>query len=119
MDPAEPHFAKNQPPVRLDKSAALYVDIIHTDGNSFIKGGLGIIEPIGHVDYYPNGGSQQPGCDKSVVEYMELESGSFIKGVRQYLGCNHMKSYEYFMESISSNCPFMSISCKSYEVSQK
>lgn len=80
MDPAEPHFAKAQPPVRLDRSAAHYVDVIHTDASAFIRGGLGIVDPIGHVDYFPNGGTNQPGCGRSVVEYITSEQGSFIKG---------------------------------------
>jgi len=44
---------------------ALFVDVIHTDGGHF-----GFPQPLGHVDFYPNGGvrGQQPGCDlKSIV----------------------------------------------------
>lgn len=81
LDPAEPHFAKAKPPVRLDKSAADYVDIVHTDASAFIRGGLGIKETIGHVDYFPNGGTDQPGCGMSVVQYISSESGSFFRGL--------------------------------------
>lgn len=79
LDPAEPHFAKNHRPVRLDRSAARYVDVVHTDASAFIRGGFGIIEPIGHVDFFPNGGTAQPGCTNSVVEYISNEK-SFLVG---------------------------------------
>lgn len=52
LDPAEPHFGKTTRPVRLDRSAAKYVDIIHTDASLFIKGSLGILESIGEADFY-------------------------------------------------------------------
>uniref|UniRef100_A0A1Y1LZ02 Lipase domain-containing protein n=2 Tax=Photinus pyralis TaxID=7054 RepID=A0A1Y1LZ02_PHOPY len=114
LDPAEPHFARAQAPVRLDHTAADYVDVIHTDASAFIRGGFGIVEKIGHVDYYPNGGSSQPGCDRAVAQHIS-GSGSFFRGIRKFLGCNHIRSYNYFIESINSKCPFTSIACNSYE----
>jgi pancreatic triacylglycerol lipase len=117
LDPAEPHFAKAQPPVRLDRTAAKYVDVVHTDASQFIRGGLGMTEKIGHVDYYPNGGTNQPGCGKSVVRYISDANGSFFLGIRKYLGCNHIRSYEFFIESINPNrgCSFLTMACSSYE----
>lgn len=117
MDPAYPHFSNAKPPIRLDRSAAYYVDIIHTDASAFIRGGLGLNERIGHVDYFPNGGTDQPGCDQNFGQYISAESGSFFRGVRKFLGCNHIRSHEYFAESINPKCPFATISCNSYEVS--
>jgi hypothetical protein len=32
------------------------------------------------VDFYPNGGIDQPGCRGGVLSYMAKESGSFYKG---------------------------------------
>ena len=51
-------YENAHPLVRLDRSDADFVDVIHTDIN-----GLGIDQPIGHLDFYPNGGAKQPGCD--------------------------------------------------------
>lgn len=35
------------------------------------------------------------------------------------IGCNHVRSIELFTESIHSKCPFMSITCDSYEAFKK
>ena len=57
LDPAGPLFPDN-PVKRMDAADAEFVDVIHTCGNV-----LGYAEPIGHVDFYPNGGTCiQPGC---------------------------------------------------------
>lgn len=42
---------------RLDPSDAQFVQVIHS-----CAGVLGFNRNIGHVDYWPNGGSNQPGC---------------------------------------------------------
>lgn len=65
LDPARPLFempALVTTDRRLDTSDAHFVDVIHTNGGSF-----GMILPIGHVDFYPNGGMKQPGCDTSKI----------------------------------------------------
>ncbi|KAG8228721.1 hypothetical protein J437_LFUL009403 [Ladona fulva] len=35
--------------------------------------------------------------------------------MKLYIGCNHIRSYEYFTESINSECPFAAVECTSYE----
>lgn len=55
-----------EPIVRLDQSDAKYVDVIHSDIEYFVNGGFGLKKKIGHVDFYPNGGWDQPGCDENV-----------------------------------------------------
>jgi len=67
LDPAGPLFEGYSPKVRLDKSDADYVDVIHSNGDSLIIGGLGAWEPIGHVDFYPNGGRAQRGCQNLLI----------------------------------------------------
>lgn len=57
LDPARPGFISMDPSRRLDRTDAEFVDVIHTAG-----GTLGLLESIGDVDFYPNGGVNQPHC---------------------------------------------------------
>lgn len=57
LDPAGPLFPVSKVTKRLADTDAQYVQVIHTDG-----GNLSIKHPIGHADFYPNGGKGQPGC---------------------------------------------------------
>lgn len=63
LDPAKPLFEslvnlENNKPEYLDWNDALFVDVIHT-----CAGTLGFVSAVGHVDFYPNGGTAtQPGC---------------------------------------------------------
>ena len=45
--------------------------------NNFFKEGLSMLKPLGHVDFYPNGGQNQPGAINS-----------------------HYRAVEYYIESI-------------------
>lgn len=68
MDPAAPGFDLDNAAVRLDPSDAMFVDVIHTDvRNGPLGSGLGLQRPCGHIDFYPNGGKQQTGCETSQV----------------------------------------------------
>lgn len=63
LDPAGPLFEwpyidPNEE--KLDAGDAEFVDVIHTNADE-----MGISDPAGHVDYYPNGGKRQPGCGSS------------------------------------------------------
>lgn len=113
LDPAAPLFSDTKPIVRLDRSDAKYVDVIHTDAME-LSGGLGMMAPIGHVDFYPNGGFDNPGCDGALHEHMSVEK-TFTSSLHKFIGCNHLRSHEFFAESILPKCAFNSISCDSYE----
>jgi pancreatic triacylglycerol lipase len=50
LEPAGLLFDLNNPTTRLATTDAYYVEVIHTNGWD-----LGIGDPIGHADFYPNG----------------------------------------------------------------
>ncbi|XP_052129985.1 pancreatic lipase-related protein 2-like [Frankliniella occidentalis] len=118
MDPAQPHFSNTDPLVRLDPTDAVFVDVIHTDAIDHVTGGFGIEEPIGHLDFYPNGGNNQPGCEQNILSFISKEDGSLFKGIKKFIGCNHVRAHEFFSETIlraHSSCGFWGVECESYD----
>ena len=57
LDPALPFYTGSDNDVHLDKTDGQYVDVIHTN-----MGVVGTPDHVGHADFFPNGGSYQPGC---------------------------------------------------------
>lgn len=100
MDPAGPDFDGALDSFRLDKTDANFVQIIHTNGGSVLEGCVGLMDALGHVDFFPNGGKHQPGCTAG-GSWMDLLTG----------GCSHSKSHKYWMESINSQTAFLSRPC--------
>lgn len=91
LDPAGPCFSYAYSDQRLDKSDAIYVDVIHS--NRLIQG---VIEPLGHADFYINGGGpNQPGC--------------FMPS------CSHLRAAQVYTESIINLKSFVGIRCRSWE----
>lgn len=66
LDPASPLFRQMLSASLLSLSAddAAFVDVVHTDGARIWSEGFGLFNPIGDVDYFPNGGLDQPGCEQ-------------------------------------------------------
>ncbi|XP_071506529.1 pancreatic lipase-related protein 2-like, partial [Diadema antillarum] len=96
-DPAGPLYRADEPECRLDPTDALFVDVIHSDSNDYI--GLGTALPMGHQDFYPNGGRHQPECSY----------GTDLIG-----GCSHGYAFRYFTESVQVNvCQFKAFPCPS------
>jgi pancreatic triacylglycerol lipase len=75
--------------------------------------GYGMSQPCGHVDFYPNGGRNQPGCSLVRVPLNFLFEG-VESASRDMVACNHQAAIKYFVESIKSKCPFMANECGSY-----
>ncbi|XP_002738620.1 pancreatic lipase-related protein 2-like [Saccoglossus kowalevskii] len=107
LDPAGPAFEGESTSIRLDPSDAKFVDVIHTDGDPLIVGGFGAWSECGHVDYYPNGGKNQPGCSgEESVQYSD-------DYVHPYGGeiCDHGRAHELYAASIH-DCEFKAYPCE-------
>nr|XP_021200407.2 phospholipase A1 member A [Helicoverpa armigera] len=79
LDPAGYRWHNNNR--RLSSGNGRYVEAIHTDGDI-----LGIMNPSGHADFYPNGGKHpQPGC------WLRPSS------------CSHGRATELFASTVANN----------------
>lgn len=130
LDPAEPFFQYMPPSVRLDYTDAQFVDVIHTDTDSIMTlawqlAGFGLEQPIGHVDFYPNGGRQQPGCSSLArIPLTALQEGAgFAEGLdaaeKEAVACNHIRANKLFTASLLGSCSFQAFPCKSYQEFEK
>ncbi|XP_007430781.2 lipase member I isoform X1 [Python bivittatus] len=97
LDPAGPLFTRNLANERLDHTDAQFVDVIHTDTDGF-----GFKEPLGNIDFYPNGGTDQPGCPKTIF------------GGSAFFKCDHQRSVFLYMSSLQQNCHITAYPCESY-----
>ncbi|KAJ8722282.1 hypothetical protein PYW08_004684 [Mythimna loreyi] len=75
LDPAGSGWGSRS--ARLNANDANYVEVIHTDGTGPLANGIG--SSIGDIDFYANGGSNQPGCFGHT--------------------CSHERAYELFAAS--------------------
>uniref|UniRef100_A0A8C6DLG8 Lipase H n=1 Tax=Moschus moschiferus TaxID=68415 RepID=A0A8C6DLG8_MOSMO len=63
---------------------------------------LGYKKPLGNIDFYPNGGLDQPGCPKTIF------------GGMQYFKCDHQRSVYLYLSSLRENCTITAYPCDSY-----
>nr|CAD7263554.1 unnamed protein product [Timema shepardi] len=92
LDPAAPGYGSESLNDRLDVSDANYVQVIHTNA-----GLLGWTDPMGHIDFYPNGGRSQLGC------------GLDLAGT-----CSHSRAHEFYAESVYTPVGFWGALCNSW-----
>ncbi|XP_060583369.1 inactive pancreatic lipase-related protein 1-like, partial [Ruditapes philippinarum] len=116
LDPAGPSFEKTHPEVRLDPTDAVFVDVIHTDAEHLFSLGFGLKQPIGTVDFYPNGGKDQPGCPATYFAQMSLLFTGNFEFINNF-ACSHLRALDFFTESINSECQFNSNPCR--EINEK
>uniref|UniRef100_A0A4W5R7W2 Phospholipase A1 member A n=1 Tax=Hucho hucho TaxID=62062 RepID=A0A4W5R7W2_9TELE len=99
LDPAGPMFKRADTFDRLDPSDALFVEAIHTDSDYF-----GISIPVGHADFFLNGGMDQAGCSRS--RFLSMYG---------YVICDHMRALHVYISALNGTCPLTGIPCSSYE----
>ncbi|XP_043505500.1 putative endothelial lipase [Polistes fuscatus] len=102
LDAAYPLYMNTGKEGHLTASDAAFVDVIHTDGGIF-----GFPNPLGHADFYPNGGKPpQPGCS--------LES-IFRRGImlliREKITCGHYRAWMLYVESVKNPLGFPASRC--------
>jgi len=115
LDPAGPRFVDGPilpaiPELHQDilsPSSAVFVDVIHTNGALkpvavSLEPRLGALQQLGHLDFYPDGGSVQQGC---LLGIDALPGGT----------CSHVRALLYYLHSIREEFLFPSITCSTVE----
>ncbi|KAM3966366.1 phospholipase A1-like [Aphomia sociella] len=95
LDPSGPCFRNLGPDHKLDKSDADYVELISTNMD-----GLGIASPVGHVNFYVNGGEYQ----MSDVFPMPCE-----------MFCSHVRAFTIWYSALSHPNCFIAMQCDSMQ----
>ncbi|XP_068230614.1 pancreatic lipase-related protein 3-like [Palaemon carinicauda] len=103
LDPAGPGFQTASDDFRIERSDAVFVDIIHTNVCSLKDICLGLPGSYGHVDFFPNGGDSQPGC---------ASQGPLADAIS---GCSHSRAHQYWLESINGVTNFKSVPCPDWD----
>lgn len=109
LDPAGPWFVnpwdfqERDWHCGLNPSSADQVDAIHTNGWSLTNTNFGTLKPLGHVDFFPNGDSKQPGCIMDPTKRRRRRSLP-IGTIDFQAACSHSRAIDLFTESINNDC---------------
>jgi len=113
MDPAGPLFEpQSNKAVGINTASGVFVDILHTDSRG--ASALGTLRDLGHIDFYPTGGSGQPGCFlETVFDNVDKWDSD---DPELYDGCSHSRAYQFMIESIKSDCFRATQRCTNFNI---
>lgn len=108
MDPAHPLFYVNnmwtvENGSNLNYQDADFVDIIHTNSGKLVTGHTSHFGNIGHVDFYVNGGREQPGCPDLILGTLTGDENAT---------CHHNYAHEVMELHSPSACKYVSFGCE-------
>jgi len=115
MDPAGPYYTNMPSFVRLDETDAVFVDAIHTDADSIFLLGYGSEMAMGNIDFYPNSGHDQPGCDPVSIGIDMIKPGDYIDDDRQLVVCSHDRAIALMRDTVKQPCPYIAHECSDYD----
>ncbi|XP_019881701.2 phospholipase A1 isoform X1 [Aethina tumida] len=101
LDPAGPLFTTRPEDKRLNKNDAKVVHVVHSNGGTF-----GYHDSIGTIDFFPNGGSSQPGCKQ--IDLFDPSS------ISDPVFCDHRRAWKYFAEAVLNPGTFIAKKCESW-----
>ncbi|KAG8429241.1 hypothetical protein GDO86_017960, partial [Hymenochirus boettgeri] len=76
--------------------------------------GFGMSQVIGHLDFFPNGGVDMPGCPEN-VEIPNVTVDEIWNGIVNFVTCNHMRAIKYYTDSITNSNAFVSYPCANWD----
>lgn len=116
LDPAGPSFSDINDTHRLNPNDAKLVLTIHTNGGQEMGDNFGLLTPLGHYSFYPNGGHQQTGCEKTKAVANILLNG-VVGGLTDTMACSHRRATRLvaFNESHLTYAQAVAFACASYE----
>ncbi|KAK9892115.1 hypothetical protein WA026_018318 [Henosepilachna vigintioctopunctata] len=100
LDPAGPLFILRPDSRRLNKKDADVVSVVHTDADK-----LGFPDNCGTLDFFPNGGDNQPGC--WTVDLAKIST--YVEPVT----CDHSRAWDFFVEAVNNTNSFLARKCAS------
>ncbi|RZF39620.1 hypothetical protein LSTR_LSTR001141 [Laodelphax striatellus] len=115
LDPAKPLFDDRSSQDRLDMEDADFVSVVHSSG-----GFIAFSEPLGHVDFYPNGGvTPQLPCKEIVVKHeasnnLKIAGNPAAAKAFSSLVCSHYVALSMWVMSLDPSVQIMFTHCSSW-----